>query len=150
LFKKNLTIEYFSQYYSQVIQNQEELPYKAKRLKIPSKRDSFFWWVRNCGGKLFFEVAVFDFSRYINRSYTAHALNEMSLLAAMLHRDRVVEHEIPDWLKKKAQEGFIDPFIGDPYQWSAKEKSLKIVLDKKLKLNKQAIVVPFGNGMERP
>jgi hypothetical protein len=147
LFKKNLTIEYFSQYYSQVIQTQEELPYKAKRLKIPSKRDSFFWWVRNCGGKLFFEVAVFDFSRYINKSYTAHALNEMSLLAATLHQDKVVEHEIPDWLKKKAQEGFIDPFSGTPYQWDAQEKSLKLILNETFKLNKPGITVPVGNGV---
>ena len=121
---------------------------KEERVKISSKRDSLFWWARNFGGKLFFELAAFEFSKQIDRSYTAHALNEMSLLATMLHRDSVAESSISDWLKKKAEEGFIDPFSGSPYQWDVSERSLKLIISKRFKLNKPIITAPVGNGME--
>ncbi len=146
-FKKNLTIRYFNEYYSEIINKQEQPPYKSEPLKTPSKRDSFFWWVRNYSGKIFFEIAAFDFGRYIDKSYTAHALNEMSLLSAMLHRDGVAQAKIPDWLQEKSKEGFIDPFSGKAYQWDAQEKSVKLILNEHFKLNKPIITVPFGDGI---
>ena len=99
---------------------------------------------------MLFEIAIPGFEKIINRSYTAQALNDMSMLSALFHRDGIALDKIPEWLKTKAKEEFMNPFTVEPYQWNAKGKSLKIVLDKKLKLNKDSITVPLGSGMEMP
>ncbi len=140
---KNITIGALNEYYSELAEKHKQPPYVRVPLKAYSKSSSFFWWIRNYGGKIFIEMMTTGHDKLLNMPYTAHALNDMSILSAMLKSERVVPDDIPEWLEAKAKDGFIDPFSGNPYQWHEKEKSLKLDLDEKPELHKQSISVPF-------
>jgi len=141
-FDANRSIREFNEYFLQVLGDMETPPYKRTEQARLIKEKNPFWWFVNYAGRLhtaelmrnsylfYWEnihtvYRIFDFYRVIDWYYMHYAKNDLVIILAMLHNDRIPYDKVQLYLDSLRKIGFIDPFTGKAYLWDAKEKLLK-------------------------
>lgn len=124
-FDANRTVREFNDYFTQVLGDMKTPPYKRTHPAELIKDKNPFWWFINYAGRLLTANKIYNFYRIIDWYYLNYAGNDLVIILAMLHKDRVPYDGVQQYLNSLTQKGFADPFTGKAYIWDAKEKLIK-------------------------
>lgn len=131
LLQKNVTKNYFHDYYSRAIAYDEQEPYLWKsdpmqelRAMAKVKTRGFFWRLKNPYGKIIFASAVPNIEVTIFKSYQLRCRFEMIRILAEFQLHYSPGKKIADVLGQLESYKVHDPGSGMPYKWNAEKKVL--------------------------
>jgi len=130
-FQKNRTKKYFFEPYRDIIELENQLPYKWKtgleklREKYSPSKKGLFSLVVNPFGKFIAEdIAIPNLLGVVHKTYHIRALIDMIRISAELHLNYDPEKPIEEILKSLNSYKTMDPCSGKPYIWNNEKQIL--------------------------
>lgn len=125
-YNANRTAGEFNEYFIKVLNDIKTQPYKRTDPAMFTKDKNLFWWFVNFGGRFYLSDQMFNIYRMIDWYFFRYAKNDLVIILAMLHRDKVPYEKVQQYLDGLVKQGLINPFTGKGYSWDAKEQIIYV------------------------